>query len=285
MPCDKLLVVAGSSGVVKVMDTERWITVASLPMPPGFPKPRHGSASPRHRIDANVGATAIASDGPDTVLVRYANNSLCCWDLQDPSNAASKWEVPGHSDAIIVLCSPSNGSKPAARMYTTICADGHARVWQRPPQASRPSQLLTTLRLERTTGQAALTQGQSIGSSAIPVAAMSAGGELLAIGESSGSVSVYVLPSPTKYKLDVHHSNAVTSLAWGSTGDAQVLASGGCDNRVHLHRIEGARITPLETLQPNSAVICMAFLDANAQHTLTLAVVEESGMCTFWCAT
>lgn len=284
MPCSGVLVVAGSGGVVKVMDTERWNTLASLPTPSDVSRssPKYGDAPPRHRNDANVSATAIAADGPHAVVVQYANNITCCWDLQNPSQAAAKWEMQAHHGVITMLCAASSscGSKATAQVYTTIGADGYARVWQQSQDSSSPVQLHITLRLEREAGS---IHGPGTTTTASAVAAMSAADQMLAIGEPSGSVSIYILPSPTKCRLDVNHNGAVSSLAWGLDGDAQFLASGGVDGRVHVHCIRGERILPLKTLEAGSAVTCVVFLHAHADHSLILAVGEERGTCTFWC--
>eukprot|EP00892_Ulva_mutabilis_P007466 jgi/Ulvmu1/5091/UM021_0108.1 len=283
MPCDSLLVVAGSGGMVKLMDTERWNVIATLPLPPNFPtnSPRHGIASPRQRNDVHCSATAVLADGPQGVVVQYANNSLCCWNWQDLPNANVKWEVLGHLGAIVTLCAPpqSFNSKPMSEVYTAIYADGSARVWQQ--HGSGTAQLQMTVRPEQATAQAAITHDVGVSASASPVAAMSVSGQMLATGEPSGSVSVFILPSPTKCRLGISHDGRVSSLAWGEACGVQFLASGGIDGLVHLHCIRGDRILPLQTVQAQSAVTAVAFLHANA-CPVTLIVGDESGTCTFW---
>lgn len=273
---------------MKVMETERWTTIASLATPQSFHRPgfRHGTASPRPRNDTSVSAVAVVADGPHTVVVQYANSNLCCWDLQDPSKSILKWELLGHAGAIITLCAPSVPCKYglAVQVYATVCTDGFVRVWQRSTCSRSAAAVQLTVCLDSAISNSTLSHAHSLADIGFPVAAISCAGKLLAIGEPSGSVSIYILPSPTKYRLDVTHDSRVTCLAWGTTTCGQCLASGGDDGRVHLHRIHGSRISPVQTIEARSAVTCVAMLDANASQMLTLAVGEQDGTATFWCA-
>lgn len=271
--------------MVKVMETDRWTTIASLATPPSLPKPgsRHGTAFPRNRKDTNASAIAVVADGPHTVVVQYANSSLYCWDLQDPSNPIVKWELLGHAGAITTLCAPTVPSKDdaTAQVYATVCTDGFVRLWQRSTGSKSAAAVQLTLRLENAIS---LSSNMHADSPGLPVTALSSAGKMLAIGEPGGYVSVYILPSPTKYRLEVTHNSRVTCLAWGSTTFGQCLASGGDDGRVHLHHIRSSRISPLQTIEAKSAVTCVAMLDAKASQMLTLAVGEQDGTTTFWCA-
>lgn len=281
----KLLVIAGGGGIVKIMEIDRWTTLALLPTPPSLLKPasRHRYDSPRNRYEACAGATAVVADGLHSIVVQYANSSLCSWDLQNPSKAVLNWEYLGHAGAITSLCSPPRpyNAEAMAQIYATVCSDGYARVWRRSTCSRNAAQVQMSIRLENTSPK--LERVQSLIPPSPAVAQLSAAGQMLAVGGLTGSVSVYLLPSPTKYRLAITHDGRVTCLSWGSAHDGQCLASGGDDGRVHLHHIQGERISPLKTIEVRSEVVCMAMLDATASQPLTLAVCEQNGNVTLWC--
>lgn len=272
-----VIAVTGSRGKVKLLDIDKSSLIALLPNPPSAaPNLEDQGAYTMSKHEVQVGACGVLAQSQHTVVVQYVHNSLCCWDIHDPSKPVLKWECVGHPAAVVGFCAPPTAAsdKSASQVYTTICADGYVRVWRRSPGTASGHSIQTALRVD--------CKKQYQASACHPVAAMSTHGNMLAVGDANGSVSLYVLPSPTRYRLDIIHDERVSCLAWGLADESEVLASGGLDGRVHTYQIHGARILPLQTIEAESAVTALAMI--GAQSPQTLIVGEENGKATMWCA-